>query len=125
MTLNDQQISALNEMIVMNIAKMIEHPAYSNMPNNMTFGTFGNLPSPMGGTINEWIGDAIMMSATDYERKNNGEEEEIEFSIERMDEITKKMRNQPFIDSILERFLPMSKAEINAEYEELFRKYCS
>ncbi len=125
MTLNDQQIDSLNEMIILNIAKMLEHPAYSNMPDNMIFMFFRNLPSPMGGTFYEWIGDAIMMSAFAHDRENNAQEEEIEFSIERMEEITKTMRDQPFIDGLLESYLPMSKADINAKYQQLYQKYCS
>lgn len=125
MTLNDQQIDSLHEMIILNIAKILEHPAYSNMPDNMIFMYFRNLASPMGGTIYEWIGDAIMMSAIAHDGENNGREEETEFSIDRMEEITKKLRDQPFIDGLLESYLPMSKADINAKYQKLYQKYCS
>lgn len=123
MTLSDTQIDSLNEVIILNVASLLEHPHYEKMPNNMLFGTFQNLPAPFGNTIKEWVGDAIMMASISHERQNNGEEDEHEFSEERMIEITKKLRDQTFIDKMLLPFLTMDKADIMKKNKEIFRKY--
>lgn len=121
--LDEAQIASINEMIYLNIGNLLEHPMYAQMPNNMLFQFFRNLPSPFGHTINEWIGDGIMMTLTSIEHQNNGKAEEQEFSLERMVEVTKTKRNQPFIDQILEPLLPMDKAAISKKYHNVLRKY--
>lgn len=123
MILSDSQINSINEMIILNIGNLLEHPMYSLMPDNMIFGVFQNLPSPFGITINEWIGDAIMMTLTSFEHQNNGIAEEKEFSPERMMEITKKKRDQLLIDQMLEILLPLTKFDIKNKYREVLHKY--
>lgn len=119
MTLNDLQISAINEIIILNLGNLLEHPMYASTPDDMFFGMFQNLPSPFGSTINEWIGDVIMMSAIGYERQNNGEIQEKEFSPDRMVEITKTKRDQQFVDQLLEPLLQQTKANIKKKYHKL------
>lgn len=123
MTLNNDQIASIDEMIFINIGNLLEHPMYTQMPDNMIFEFFRNLPSPFGFTINEWIGDAIMMTLISLEHQANGEPEEVEFSPERMIEITKMKRDQLFIDQTLEPLFPLTKADIRSRYRTIIEKY--
>lgn len=123
MTPNNDQITSINEMIFLNIGNLLEHPMYAQMPNNMLFQFFRNLPSPFGHTINEWIGDEVMMTLTSIEHQNNGGSKEQEFSPEKIVEITKTKRNQLFIDQMLEPLLPLTKADIKSKYNDVRCKY--